>query len=253
MAAFYRGTSNIKLVEKNKQAFPPEFRSKSRLAYYSSLFNSVEVNSTFYKLPLPATLERWATEVPAAFRFTLKVWREITHASDLSHTKAYIEKFMRIADWIGKKKGALLVQFPASTQRTQMGQLESILEEINKHNPSNGWQIAVEFRHRTWYHEFTYSLLDSYGAALVRHDRPSIDPDSAYERESFVYLRFHGPKGDYRGSYQNPFLHDQARRIHRWLTEGKNVYAYFNNTMQGDAPKDLQVLNKFMQAVAENS
>jgi uncharacterized protein YecE (DUF72 family) len=61
MAAFYRGTSNIELVEKNKQAFPPEFRSKSRLAYYSSLFNSVEVNSTFYKLPLPATLERWAT------------------------------------------------------------------------------------------------------------------------------------------------------------------------------------------------
>jgi uncharacterized protein YecE (DUF72 family) len=242
MAIFCSGTSNIELVEKNKKAFPPEFQSKSRLTYYSSLFNSVEINSTFYKLPLPATLEKWAAEVPEGFRFTLKLWREITHAGNFAFTKEQVTRFMGIADHIGRKKGALLVQLPAGIGGVHIGQLEILLKELQKFNP-DAWQIAVELRHKSWYTQQVYSLLDSFGAALVWHDKPFLDEDKFYERGPFIYLRFHGPNGDYKGSYPDAQLREQAGHIRSWLAEGKNVYAYFNNTMEGDAPRNLITLN----------
>jgi uncharacterized protein YecE (DUF72 family) len=245
MAIFSAGTSNIELLEKNKLAFPPEFQSKSRLAYYSSLFNSVEINSTFYRLPLPTTLEKWAMEVPDEFRFTLKLWREITHARELAFTEEQLEKFMRIADHIGQKKGALLIQLPAGTQSIHTDRLDKLLAGIEKHDPQHSWQIAVEFRHRSWYAPQIYALLDAHQAALVWHDRPLMDEDGACEHGPFIYLRFHGPKGDYKGSYSDDFLLQKAKEIESWLTRGKNVYTYFNNTMEGDAPRNLITLKRY--------
>ena len=259
MATFFSGTSNIELIEKNKQAFPPEFRSKSRLAYYSSLFNSVEINSTFYRLPLPSTLEKWAAEVPDHFRFTLKLWREITHARDLVFHPEHVEKFMSVADHIGDKKGALLIQFPAGTKmekaapfihtgKSPIARLESLLARVQVFNPSNSWRVAVEFREPGWYNEQVYSLLAAHQAALVWHDRPVIHDEGAHERGPFVYLRFHGPGGGkYTGSYGDDLLHEKACRIRAWLARSKDVYVYFNNTMAGDAPRNLLTLNKMVE------
>jgi uncharacterized protein YecE (DUF72 family) len=244
MAIFYSGTSNIELIEKNKQAFPPEFRSKSRLAYYSSLFNSVEINSTFYKLPLPATLEKWSAEVPEGFRFTLKLWREITHAQNFAFTTEQVARFMRLADHIGSKKGALLVQLPAGIRSTHIGRLEDLLKTLQRLNTDNAWQIAVELRHISWYTPQIHALLDGLGAALVGHDKPFLDEEHFYERGPFIYLRFHGPNGDYKGSYSDAILRETAGHIGAWLARGKNVYAYFNNTMEGDAPRNLMTMNR---------
>jgi uncharacterized protein YecE (DUF72 family) len=260
---FHSGTSNIELVEKNKQAFPPEFQLKSRLAYYSSLFNSVEINSTFYKLPLPSTLEKWAMDVPDGFRFTLKLWREITHAPRLAFTSAQVEKFMRIANRIGVKKGCLLIQFPAGTTSTQADQLERLLAAIEMSDCDkspeladgqvpeiaygSSWKIAVEFRHSSWHNDHVYSLLKKYGAVLVWHDRPVMEDAGTHASHSVVYLRFHGPKGDYRGSYSDAFLFERAGQVRQWLSQGREVYAYFNNTMEGDAPKNLATLNDMLK------
>src|SRR5262249_15784071 len=105
------GTSNV-VVPGNKTSFPPAFRSKSRLHYYASIFNSVEINSSFYKIPLQRTYERWTTEVPENFRFSLKISKEVTHAKELKGGLSIIEKFMDTAKGIGDKKGCLLIQFP---------------------------------------------------------------------------------------------------------------------------------------------
>ena len=75
---FYAGTSNIVLPVPNKSFFPPKYRDKTRLNYYASLFNSVEINSSFYKVPLPRTVEKWTTEVPPNFRFSFKLSKAIT-------------------------------------------------------------------------------------------------------------------------------------------------------------------------------
>jgi uncharacterized protein YecE (DUF72 family) len=248
---FYGGTSNIGLVEKNKAAFPPEFQSRSRLCYYASLFNSLEVNSTFYRLPMPSTLERWTSEVPDDFRFTLKVWREITHTKDLAFKQEDVERFMRIADRIGNKKGVLLVQFPAGTPYGCLGQLEKLLAAIVRLNKDDGWKIAVEFRNRSWYTRQVYSMLENYGVALVWHDRPDMDDEKAFEKGPFVYLRFHGPNGDYKGSYSADLLREKAKQTRDWILSGKDVFAYFNNTMLGDAPRNLADLKLFVDGLLQ--
>lgn len=74
------GTSNV-VLPFNKSKFPEEFKQKTRLGYYASLFNTVELNSTFYKLPMARTFGKWASEVPEDFRFSIKLWKEITHST----------------------------------------------------------------------------------------------------------------------------------------------------------------------------
>src|SRR5579872_6299083 len=110
--SLYLGTSGLVLPVSGKQAFPPSYRNSSRLTYYASLFNSIEVNSTFYKIPMAATFARWATEVPDYFVFTVKLWRGITHVPRLQFDPADVRRFLSAADMLGEKKGCLLIQLP---------------------------------------------------------------------------------------------------------------------------------------------
>src|ERR1700743_2334408 len=96
MNTYYAGTSNIVLPVANKSLYPPAYQQASRLTYYASLFNSLEVNSSFYKLPMAKTVEKWAAEVPADFLFTFKVWQEITHVSTFD--SAQVNKFMDVVN-----------------------------------------------------------------------------------------------------------------------------------------------------------
>ncbi|HEY8898156.1 MAG TPA: DUF72 domain-containing protein, partial [Niastella sp.] len=83
--SYKAGTSGLVLPVPNKQSFPPEFSDKSRLTYYASLLNSIEINSSFYKVPQPATVRKWADSVPDDFVFTFKLWQEITHVKGFAY------------------------------------------------------------------------------------------------------------------------------------------------------------------------
>jgi uncharacterized protein YecE (DUF72 family) len=235
---FYAGTSGLVLPVANKQAFPPAYQDKSRLSYFASLFNSLEVNSSFYKIPMATTTKRWATEVPDDFRFTFKLFRGITHNKNLIFEEALVEKFMHVIDQVGDKKGALLVQFPASIVFDSFTQLERLLELIRIHDPEETWDICVECRHMSWYQGETSELLSAFHAAMVIHDMPKSRPPYMSSGQDFEYLRFHGPAGDYKGGYTDKVLQGYADRINTWLNAGKTVYTYFNNTI-GDALQNL--------------
>ncbi|MEJ7684634.1 MAG: DUF72 domain-containing protein [Segetibacter sp.] len=224
------GTSGI-VVPGSKQSFPAEFQLKSRLNYYGSLFNTLEVNSTFQKIPMLSTLEKWALDVPEEFRFTLKLWREITHVKQLNIDLKNINTFFSTANYIGNKKGCLLVQFPGSITTGYSNQVEQIFIRLHKLDHENQWRKAIEFRSETWYSSQTYDLLDRFDASVVLHDMPKSKNFVLNEAAKFIYFRFHGPKGDYRGSYSTEFLEEQAEKIRNGLNEGKDVYVYFNNTM----------------------
>ena len=86
-----------------------------------------------------------------------------------------------------------------------------------------------------------YEILDEFKASMVLHDMPKCIPPELNKNADFVYLRFHGEKGDYRGSYSIRHLENKANEIRGWLHRGKDVYAYFNNTI-GDASSNLQTL-----------
>ena len=241
----YCGTSNVVLPVPNKSYFPPEFRDTTRLHYYGSLFNSVEINSSFYKIPMGSTIEKWADDVPADFRFTFKLWREITHAKELTYTPADIQRFLQSVGRVGQKKGCLLIQFPASIKFSYFHQVRKLLADLQIAGLADGWKIAVEFRDRSWYRDTVYQLLENYAAAIVVHDMPASSTPLMDMKLNFVYLRFHGENGDYKGAYSDDFLRKYARNIKEWTDEGKVVFAYFNNTM-GEAVHNAGTLNELV-------
>jgi uncharacterized protein YecE (DUF72 family) len=242
---FFSGTSGMVLPVPNKQHYPPDFQSKSRLCYYGSLFNSVEVNSSFYKVPMTSTVAKWAADVPHGFKFTYKLWRDITHNEELVFNPEDVNRFMQVIDSAGDKKGSLLIQFPPSTGVASRLQLQKLLEAIRLADEQQSWDVAIEFRNSNWYIDDIYRLLDDYNAGMVIQDMPKSLTPIIDQPASFVYLRFHGPNGGYRGSYTEAFLYEYAQYINDYLHDGKRVYAYFNNTM-GDAVHNLISLNRLV-------
>lgn len=243
--AYYSGTSGLLLPVPNKEFYPAAFQRKSRLSYYGSLFNTIEINSSFYKVPLAGTVARWAMDTPEDFRFTFKLFREITHNKDLLFHSAAVAQFMERIGTVGNKKACLLLQFPASIRFVNIRQLITLLDCIRKADAQRSWKVAVEFRHQSWYQPETYDLLENYRMSLVLHDKLQ---EGGYFQDSscdFVYVRFHGPGGDYRGSYQDDFLYEYASYIRNWIAEGKQVFTYFNNTM-GNAIENLRSLRAYV-------
>jgi uncharacterized protein YecE (DUF72 family) len=235
---FYCGTSGLVLDVPNKQHLPGAYRDKPRLTYYASVFNSIEINSTFYRIPREATFSRWAAETPPAFRFTVKLWQGITHAGE----PAAIERFLLAAKGLGEKKGCLLIQLPPSMRADKTGQLEHLLRCIVGSDPDREWKLAVEFRHNSWYTPATQTLLTHFQAALVLQDMPASRIWENRTPAAFVYLRYHGPAGDYKGGYPDTRLETDAKLIRQWLAAGRDVYAYFNNTI-GDAFPNVRQLH----------
>jgi uncharacterized protein YecE (DUF72 family) len=236
---FFGGTSGLQITMP-KRDFPPDRAHLSRLGFYALQENSLEINRSFYKLPQEKTLGRWTTEVPAGFRFTFKLWKEITHQKKLIFKAEEVIRFMQVLP--ETHKGCLLVQFPPSLQSGAKSQLKELLQILADHD----WPPAVEFRHNSWYNDSTYQLLNSFGAAMVIQDMPKSATPIELTSDDLVYLRFHGPSGNYKGSYGDGFLYEYAMYINEWLAEGKTVYCYFNNTA-GAALENLNFLKRCLE------
>lgn len=242
---FYSGISGLQLPIP-RYLYPPPYENASRLTYYATFFKSIEINSSFYKIPQAATVAKWVGHVPENFRFTFKLWGEITHSKNLAFKETDVAAFFNAINPVQDKKGCVLVQFPPSLDVYSIFQLNELLACIKKTAGSQGWKIAVEFRNKSWYQQNVYELLDLYNVSVVIHDIPKSATPSLNQKADFIYLRFHGPSGNYRGSYPEYFLNEYATYIHEWIEEGKTVYAYFNNTM-GDAFINLKSLNEFLE------
>ena len=245
MDHFFSGTSGL-VLPGPKHSFPIEFQQRPRLEYYASLFNSIEINSSFYKLPLRGTVRKWADSVSESFRFTFKLSRSVTHEKEKKIDPCEIARFMDVVNEVESKAGCILVQFPPGAGRNVYA-LEKILDEIAVIDHQK-WIIAVEFRNMCWYEDDTYKLLEKYNASLVSHDIPDKSPPAGEYESGNIYLRFHGPGGTYRGSYDKAYLEEYAQYIKNFVSEGKTVYAYFNNTM-GEALKNLECLNTLVKTI----
>ena len=237
---FYSGLSGLQLhIPKN--LYPPPYENASRLTYYSTFFNSIEFNSSFYKIPRAVTVTKWAALVSDKFKFTFKLWKEITHRKGLHFNDQDISAFFESINFVQDKKGCVLIQFPPGLGKEHFLQLDKLLACISGSNTA-GWKIAVEFRNKSWYYQSVYDLLDFHKASIVIHDIPRSATPLLNHQADFIYIRFHGPTGNYRDSYTEDFLNEYASSIIEWLDEGKTVYVYFNNTM-GDALNNLKTLN----------
>lgn len=232
------GTSGWAYPEWRGKFYPRFMRDRDRLAYYAQQFDTVEVNGSFYQLPKPDLMERWRDMVPDHFRFTLKIWRAVTHVQKLRNARADLDQFLASIEPLREKTGPLLLQLPPNLDASAAADLSAVLGVIS----DKGWNVAVEFRHRSWAGAGTEAILKHDNAAMVLHDRPRgiwTDPN---EGASFVYLRYHGPLGDYKGGYAPEFLAAEAARIAAWNRAGKKIWAFFNNTSDGSAPENARAL-----------
>lgn len=244
---FYGGLSGLQLPIP-KYLFPPPYENASRLTYYASFFNSIEINSSFYRIPQPATVAKWAAFVPEHFRFTFKLWKGITHKKGFNFNEDDVIAFFNSINSVNEKKGCLLIQFPPSIGKEYINQLENLLSCSKETDPGQDWKVAVEFRNKSWYDEDVYDLLNYYKATMVIQDIPKSATPLVNQNSDFLYLRFHGPAGNYCESYSEDFLKEYAALIHEWIEEEKTVFVYFNNTM-GDVFNNLEMLNRFVVQV----
>jgi len=243
---YYSGTSGLLLPVPNKLHYPEAFQDKSRLCYYASLMDTIEINSSFYKIPLSSTIKKWAADVPDRFRFTFKLFKEITHLKDLAFDEELVSRFFEVISNVQDKKACLLVQFPPSVRIAHFTQLRYLMAVLRENDPEQEWNIALEFRHLSLYVDEVYELLDEYNLGMVIHDKTPANSLLKASHPDFIYLRFHGPGGNYRGSYEDNVLYEYAGYLAEWLAEGKKVFVYFNNTM-GTAHANLNTLRAFVQ------
>jgi uncharacterized protein YecE (DUF72 family) len=199
------------------------------LARYAQVFDTVEVNATFYRLPTRASVARWVHATPADFCFALKASRYLTHVRRLRDLPDGIRRLEERIEPLrtSGKLGPLLWQLPV-TFHCDHARLEEALAVL----PAG--RHAFELRHASWFVEGTYELLRAHDAALVVADRAPGDPTPWIEGTSWAYLRFH--RGRRRnGGYTDRQLDEWAARI---ASRTGDVYAYFNNDWEGLAVDD---------------
>jgi uncharacterized protein YecE (DUF72 family) len=208
--------------------YPRGLPARRWLDHYATLFGTVEVNTTFYRLPSTTAVQGWAAQTPAGFVFAVKASRYLTHIKRLADMEQGVSRFYeRIEPLVAAGKlGPVLWQLPPTFHRND-DRLGAALAALPP-GPH-----AFEFRHPSWFDDEVYDLLRARGVALVIADRSEIRRFQTQERTAdFVFLRFHHGGGE--GSYTHRRLGAWARRIEEWRAEG-DVYAYFNNDWAGYA------------------
>ncbi len=214
--------------------------SKEWFAHYSRIFDTVEINNTFYNLPAAETFAAWRDAAPKGFCFALKMSRYATHMKKLKDPDGPIESFLAAAGELKSRLGPILVQLPPHWD-ADPGRLDAFLDAAPARR-----RWAVELRDPSWFSEDVYDVLRKHNAALCIHDMMADHPRIA--TADWVYLRFHGPaSGKYEGSYSPQALTATARRIARHLDKDCDVYAYFNNDQEGYAPANAQALARYVR------
>jgi len=206
------------------------------LPVYAETFDTVEVNNTFYQLPDPETLERWREVTPPDFTFAIKASRYITHMKKLTDPTEPVQTLYRRLEPLGEQIGPILFQLPPNWHQN-VERLEAFLETLSADH-----RHVFEFRDPTWFGPATMEALAAHDAAFCMYELgPTLSPLAHTTR--LAYVRLHGRDPAYEGRYASEVLDTWAGRVRSWVSDGMDVYVYFNNTSgDGHAPFGAQRL-----------
>ncbi|NJD54845.1 MAG: DUF72 domain-containing protein [Nitrospirae bacterium] len=221
--------------------YPEDLSPKQWLRYYATVFNAVELNVTFYRLPLARTFEQWYGETPTGFVFLLKGSRYITHIRRLLDPREPLETFFERALRLQDKLKVVLWQFSPGFGINKE-RLKKFLALLKKYPVRN----TLEFRNRNWITDEVIGLCRDHDVSLCMADWPEFIDDLPTTAD-FVYMRRHGEGGDYASDYPKAALVTDAERIRKYLTAGKDVYICFNNDARGFAPKNARELMELLK------
>lgn len=220
--------------------FPKNLLKRAWLEYYADQFSTVEINGSFYRTPTPEAVAAWRETTPRDFTFSWKASRFITHWKRLNencdNSISLMETRLKV---LSPKLLAVLFQLPPQFQR-DLSRLASFLGMLPRR-----YRYAFEFRHRSWYSDEVLDLLRTANVALCLSDHR--DAPAPWEvTADFVYVRGHGPTGQYQGSYTRRTLDRWATSISAWRKEGRDVAVYFDNDQKAAAPKDARRLREML-------
>ena len=217
---------------RNGVFYPPRLPPRGWLDFYARHFDTVEVNSTFYRLPKETAVANWVNESPPDFLFTVKMSRYATHIKRLRDLGPSIELFYeRIAPLQrSPKQGPVLWQLPPDFRRDD-GRLAEALEQLPR------GRHCFEFRHESWFAEEVYELLRRRGVALVIGDDPRRPFQEHVFTADWTFIRFHHGTRGRQSNYSETELGEWAQRIETWAAD-REVFAYFNNDRNGYAVRN---------------
>jgi uncharacterized protein YecE (DUF72 family) len=218
--------------------YPNRTASKDYLAYYASQFNTVEVDSTFYRNPTQQTVENWKQKTPDGFRFSLKFPQMITHVKMLRDCQYETDFFLDRISLLGEKLGGLLFQFPPNFGVEHLPDLKLFLQKL----PSKAHYV-VEVRNKGWLNQTFYSLLRESNVALAWADSLLMAEVNEVTSD-FLYVRWEGDRKRVNGALGNTEV-DKAEDLMREAEKIKpflgkmEVFGYFGKYYSGYPPLDV--------------
>lgn len=244
------GTSGWRYKEWGKKFYPEGIREDEYLPFYTSQFDTVELNASFYRLPKKSVFEKWRAETPDGFMFAVKMSQYITHRLRLADSTQSLGYFFENVTGLGEKLGPILVQLPPNL-KFETEKFRSFMHDLKLVAQGRRFRIALEPRHRSWFESANSKevagILANHNAALVfAHSSKFPYPEDEPITAGFVYLRFHGPK-EFAGSLYGEKLEEWVPKIKSWVSQGLDIFIYFNNDQQAYAIRDVLLLKSLVQ------
>ena len=218
------GTSGFSYKEWKPGFYPQDLPDKQMLLYYASRFSTVEIDSTFYRMPTAAMVEAWQKAVPARFRFVIKASQMITHRQRLRIPSDALSYLTTTVAALGPRLALIAYQLPP-VFKCDLPRLQGFLEVL----PANV-QAAFEFRHPSWFVAEVYELLLKHQAILCIHDgEEGCTPMELTGPAVYVRLR--------RDSYSPVQQQEWRDRFKSWAASGRDVFAYIKHKDNPNAPQ----------------
>lgn len=272
MPNVYIGLSGFSYPDWRGRFYPASLPASQWLAFASHAVRSIELNATFYRLQSPHAFRSWRAAVPRTdFVFAVKGSRFITHNLKLAHPRDALANFFASGVLeLGHALGPFLWQLPrtlsfdrarvdaflsalprttAAAERLARGCDRTMMHDrVTLRAPvRRRLRHALEVRHPSFFCEACYALLRRHGCALVASHGAGAFPMVLETTARFAYVRLHGARSLYAGSYGDAALAEWARRIRAWRRGGLDVYVYFDNDMDAAAPRDALRLARLVR------
>jgi uncharacterized protein YecE (DUF72 family) len=225
--------------------YPPKLPARQWLGWYSVQFSTAEINGSFYGTPSLDAVGAWRDQTPDDFVFAWKASKFITHWKRLSRKcRNSLELMETRLTALEPKVGPILFQLPPQF-RPDVDRLAAFIKLLNPQR-----KYVFEFREPHWYQPEILDCLRAHRIALCLSDHRDA-PAPWLATADHVYIRGHGPTGQYRGRYSQPTLQRWARQMRTWQRNGKHIYCYFDNDQKTAAPKDAQRLVQLLSPKAK--
>jgi uncharacterized protein YecE (DUF72 family) len=225
--------------------YPKDLAAKGYLKYYSGVFNCVEIDSSFYRVPYPSMITQWRLNTPQGFLFSPKLPKKITHENKLENSEPSLLYFYSVLNKLGPKLGPIAIQLPPSVKLST--HLEILKRFLSQLRPD--FRHAIEFRHKSWFTPEVYDLLRKNNVAMAWSLNQYVETPPEVTAD-FIYLRL---VGDRELTEFTGIQKDRSEEMKRWATtveenasKFESGYIFFNNHFAGFSPESANEFRRLL-------